>query len=175
MNDQEILEALKKSVAMPPVLCMNERSVIFVDYADGHGEAKTQVNNWFHCPCCSSIVGERRIVCERIIDQRKKPYCEKCGQKMKWTAGMEEERKLITVNAPDTEYTVLAKQIAGERYVHIGGVFGNELLCRKRFEEKVRNREIFHGVDISTAVLAKREKMTLTEEWEVVGNVALEM
>lgn len=47
MNNQEILEALKKSVAMPPVLCMNERSVIFVDYADGHGEAKTQVNNWF--------------------------------------------------------------------------------------------------------------------------------
>lgn len=94
---------------------------------------------------------------------------------MKWTAGMEEERKLITANAPDTEYTVLAKQIAGERYVHIGGVFGNELLCRKRFEEKVRNREIFHGVDISTAVLAKRGKMTLTEEWEVVGNVALEM
>lgn len=40
MKDQEILEALKKSVAMPPVLCMNERSVIFVDYADGHGEAK---------------------------------------------------------------------------------------------------------------------------------------
>lgn len=57
MNNQEILEALKKSVAMPPVLCMNERSVIFVDYADGHGEAKPQVNNWFRCPCCSSIVG----------------------------------------------------------------------------------------------------------------------
>ena len=59
MNDQEILEALKKSAAMPPVLCMNQRSVIFVDYADGHGEAKIQVNNWFRCPCCSSIVGER--------------------------------------------------------------------------------------------------------------------
>ena len=29
MNDQEILEALKKSVAMPPALCMNERSVIY--------------------------------------------------------------------------------------------------------------------------------------------------
>lgn len=73
VNDQEILEALKKSVAMPPVLCMNERSVIFVDYADGHGEAKTQVNNWFRCPCCSSIVGERRIVAKRVVDQRKKP------------------------------------------------------------------------------------------------------
>lgn len=83
MNDQEILKALKKSVAMPPVLCMNERSVLFVDYADGHGEAKTQVNNWFRCPCCSSIVGERRIVAKRVVDQRKKPYCEKCGQKIK--------------------------------------------------------------------------------------------
>lgn len=31
MNNQEILEALKKSVAMPPVLCMNERSVISAD------------------------------------------------------------------------------------------------------------------------------------------------
>ena len=61
MNDQEILEALNKSVAMPPVLCMNERSVIFVDYADGHGEAKTQVNNWFRCPCCSSIVEREEL------------------------------------------------------------------------------------------------------------------
>lgn len=74
MNDQEILEALKKSVAMPPVLYMNERSVLFVDYADGHGEAKTQVNNWFRCPCCSSIVGERRIVVKRVVDQRKNIY-----------------------------------------------------------------------------------------------------
>ena len=36
MNDQEILEALKKSVAMPPVLCMNERSVVFVDCYQAH-------------------------------------------------------------------------------------------------------------------------------------------
>lgn len=175
MNDQEILEALKKSEAMLPVLCMNERSTIFVDYADGCGEAKMQVNNWFRCPRCGGIVGERKIVHERIIDQRKKPYCEKCGQKMKWAMGEEEPRKLITANAPETEYTVLAKRIVGEGYVHIGGVFRNELLCRKRFKEKVRNREIFRGVDLSTAVLAKRETMTLTEEWEAVGNVNLEM
>ena len=60
MNDQEILEALKKSVAMPPVLCMNERSVIFVDYADGHGEAKTQVNNWFRCPYFAAALWEEK-------------------------------------------------------------------------------------------------------------------
>lgn len=111
---------------------------------------------------------------KRVVDQ-KKPYCEKCGQKIKWTVGKEEQSRLVTVNTPDTEYTVMAKRIDDGRYVQLGGVFGNELLCRKRFEEKVRNREIFHGVDISTAVLAKRGKMTLTEEWEVVGNVALEM
>ena len=175
MNDQEILEALKKSVAMPPVLCMNERSVLFVDYADGHGEAKTQVNNWFRCPCCSSIVGERRMVAKRVVDQRKKPYCEKCGQKIKWTVGEEEPSRLVTVNTPDTEYTVLAKRIDDGRYVQLGGVFGNELLCRKRFEEKVRNQEIFCGIDLSTAVFAKRETVTLTEEWEAMGNVDLEM
>ena len=78
MNNQEILEALKKSVAMPPVLCMNERSVIFVDYADGHGEAKPQVNNWFRCPCCSSIVGERRIVHERIIRSEERRVGKEC-------------------------------------------------------------------------------------------------
>ena len=129
MNDQEILEALKKSVAMPPVLCM----------------------------------------------KRKKPYCEKCGQKIKWTAGEEEQSRLVTVNTSDTEYTVLAKRIDDGRYVQLGGVFGNELLCRKRFEEKVRNREIFYGIDLSTAVFAKRETVALTEEWEAMGNVDLEM
>lgn len=90
MNDQEILEALNKSEAIPPVLCMSERSVTFVEYADGHGEAKTQVNNWFRCPRCNGIVGERRFVHKRIIDQRTKQFCEKCGQKMEW--GQEKKR-----------------------------------------------------------------------------------
>lgn len=103
------------------------------------------------------------------------PYCEKCGQKIKWTVGDEEQSRLITVNTPDTEYTVLAKRIDDGRYVQLGGVFGNELLCRKRFEEKVRNQEIFYGIDLSTAVFAKRETVTLTEEWEAMGNVDLEM
>ena len=175
MNDQEILEALKKSVAMWPVLCMNERSVVFVDYEDGHGEAKTQMNNWFRCPCCGGIVGERRIIHERIIDQRKKAFCEKCGQKIRWDAGEKELGKHITVNAPDTEYAVLAKRIDSERYVRVGAVFGSKLLCRNRFMERVRNRDIFCDVDLSTAVLAKRETMILAEEWEAMENVDLEM
>ena len=60
-------------------------------------------------------------------------------------------------------------------YTRIGGVFGSELLCRKRFEEKVMNGEIFYGIDLKTAVVAKRETVTLMEEWETMGNVNLEM
>lgn len=120
-------------------------------------------------------MGERRIVAKRVVDQRKKPYCEKCGQKIKWAAGEEEQSRLVTVNAPDTEYTVLAKRTDDGRYVQLGGVFGNELLCRKRFEEKVRNRENFCGIDLSTATFVKRETMILTEDWEAMGNVDPEM
>lgn len=36
---------------------------------------------------------------------------EKCGQKIKWTVGEEEQSRLVTVNTPDIEYTVLAKRI----------------------------------------------------------------
>jgi hypothetical protein len=175
MNDQEILEALNKSEAIPPVLCMSERSVTFVEYADGHGEAKTQVNNWFRCPRCNGIAGERRFVHKRIIDQRTKQFCEKCGQKMEWGQEKSEPKKLVTVSTPGTEYAVMAKRVKDGTYTRIGGVFGSELLCRKRFEEKVMNGEIFYGIDLKTAVVAKRETVTLMEEWETMGNVNLEM
>lgn len=69
-----------------PILCMNEVSGMFVDYADGRGEYKTQMNNWWRCPCCNEIVGERVIVHKYIHDQRKKKFCEKCGQAIDWYA-----------------------------------------------------------------------------------------
>lgn len=69
-----------------PILCMNEVSGMFVDYADGRREYKTQMNNWWRCPCCNEIVGERVIVHKYIHDQRKKKFCEKCGQAIDWYA-----------------------------------------------------------------------------------------
>lgn len=39
----------------------------------------------------------------------------------------------------------------------------------------MRNREFFYGIDLSTAVFVKRETVTLTEDWEEMGNVDLEM
>lgn len=81
---EECREARERHRAKKPILCMNEVSGMFVDYADGHGEYKTQMNNWWRCPCCNEVVGQRVIVHKHIHDQRKKNFCEKCGQAISW-------------------------------------------------------------------------------------------
>lgn len=81
---EECREARERQRAKKPMLCMNEKSGMFVDYADGHGEYKTQMNNWWRCPCCNEVVGQRVIVHKHIHDQRKKKFCEKCGQAISW-------------------------------------------------------------------------------------------
>lgn len=82
---QMAIQALEKQIPKKPILCMNETSGMFVDYADGQGEYKTQMNNWWKCPCCKSIVGERILIHKkRVNDQRKKKFCENCGQKIEW-------------------------------------------------------------------------------------------
>ena len=81
---EECREAREKQRGKKPILCMNEVSGMFVDYADGHGEYKTQMNNWWRCPCCNEVVGQRVIVHKHIHDQRKKKFCEKCGQAISW-------------------------------------------------------------------------------------------
>lgn len=78
------IQALEKQIPKRPMLCRNEKSVMFADYADGHGECKVQMNNWWRCPCCNSVVGQRVIVHKRVHDQRKKKYCEDCGQAIDW-------------------------------------------------------------------------------------------
>lgn len=77
-------ELTEKAEPKKPILCMNEKSGIFVDYADGHGEYKTQMNNWWRCPFCNSVVGERVIVHSHIHDQKKKKFCEECGTAIDW-------------------------------------------------------------------------------------------
>lgn len=81
---EECRDARERQKGKKPILCMNEVSGMFVDYADGHGEYKTQMNNWWRCPCCNEVVGQRVIVHKRIHDQRKKKFCEKCGQAISW-------------------------------------------------------------------------------------------
>ena len=79
------ISALEKKIPRNPILCMNEESGMFVEYADGNGEYKTKKNNWWRCPCCNEVVGQRVIAHKHIHDQRKKKYCEKCGQAIDWS------------------------------------------------------------------------------------------
>ncbi len=81
---EECREARERQKGKKPILCMNEVSGMFIDYADGHGEYKTQMNNWWRCPCCNEVVGQRVIAHKHIHDQRKKKFCEKCGQAISW-------------------------------------------------------------------------------------------
>lgn len=83
---KEVWNAAKRQHVMKPILHMNEMSGMFVDYADGRGEYKTQINNWWRCPCCNSIVGERVITSGKSHDQRKKRFCNKCGQAIDWSS-----------------------------------------------------------------------------------------
>ncbi len=64
---------------------MNEISGMFVNYADGHGEYKVQTNNWWRCPFCNSVVGQRIVAGKHVYGQRKKKYCEDCGQAIDWS------------------------------------------------------------------------------------------
>lgn len=81
---KSLLEAREKQSGKKPILSMHEIGCMAIDYADGHGEIKRTESNFWRCPKCKSVVGERIIVFGRTHDQRKKKYCENCGQKIDW-------------------------------------------------------------------------------------------
>ena len=81
---KSLLEAREKQSRKKPILSMYEKGCMAIDYSDGHGEIKQTENNFWRCPKCKSVVGERIVVHNRIYDQRKKKYCESCGQKIGW-------------------------------------------------------------------------------------------
>lgn len=85
-------------------------------------------------------------------------------------SALSEARDKPQVISRDTEYGMFAKQISNGDERLIGRTVGTELLCRKRFEEKIRNREIMRDIDLSTAVVMKRETITYAGEWEVVDD-----
>lgn len=83
---------------------------------------------------------------------------------------LSEAKEKPQIISRDTEYGMFAKQISNGKERLIGRIVGTEPLCRKRFEEKVRKREIMRDIDLSTAVVMKRETITYAGEWEVTGS-----
>ena len=75
------IEALKKQIPKKPIL-KHDVSVIHINRGNQpHEWERLESDNW-HCPECDSFVGERVYVFSKIHDQRKKKYCDNCGQKI---------------------------------------------------------------------------------------------
>lgn len=80
---QMAINALEKQIPKKPIL-KHDVSVMHINRGDQpHEWKRLESDNW-HCPECDSFVGERVYVLSKVHDQRKKKYCDNCGQKLNW-------------------------------------------------------------------------------------------
>ena len=85
---QVAIQALEKKIPKKPIL-KHDVSVMHINRGDKpHEWKRLESDNW-HCPECDSFVGERVYVHSKVHDQRKKKYCDNCGQKMNWESDEE--------------------------------------------------------------------------------------
>lgn len=82
------IQAIEKQISKKPIL-KHDVSVMHINRGNQpHEWKRLESDNW-HCPECDSFVGERVYVHDRHHDQRKKKYCDNCGQKMNWESDEE--------------------------------------------------------------------------------------
>ena len=78
------IKALEKQIPKKPIL-KHDVSVMHINRGNQpHEWKRLESDNW-HCPECDSFVGERVYVHSKVHDQRKKKYCDNCGQKLDWS------------------------------------------------------------------------------------------
>ena len=78
------IQALEKQIPKKPIL-KHDVSVMHINRGNQpHEWKRLESDNW-HCPKCDSFVGERVYVHSKVHDQRKKKYCDDCGQKLDWS------------------------------------------------------------------------------------------
>ena len=81
---QMAINALEKQIPKKPIL-KHDVSVMHINRGNQpHEWKRLESDNW-HCPECDSFVGERVYVHSKVHDQRKKKYCDNCGQKLDWS------------------------------------------------------------------------------------------
>ena len=78
------IKALEKQIPKKPIL-KHDVSVMHINRGNQPHEWKRLENDNWHCPKCDSFVGERVYVHSKVHDQRKKKYCDNCGQKLDWS------------------------------------------------------------------------------------------
>ena len=82
------IAALEKQIPKNPIL-KHDVSVMHINRGNQpHEWKRLERDNW-HCPECDSFVGERVYVHSKVHDQRKKKYCDNCGQKLDWESDEE--------------------------------------------------------------------------------------
>ena len=75
------IKALEKQIPKKPIL-KHDVSVMHINRGNQpHEWKRLESDNW-HCPECDSFVGERVYVHSKVHDQRKKKYCDNCGQRL---------------------------------------------------------------------------------------------
>ena len=78
------IKALEKQIPKKPIL-KHDVSVMHINRGNQpHEWKRLESDNW-HCPECDSFVGERVYVHSKVHDQRKKKYCDNCGQRLDWS------------------------------------------------------------------------------------------
>ena len=78
------INALEKQIAKKHIL-KHDVSVMHINRGNQpHEWKRLESDNW-HCSECDSFVGERVYVLDMHHDQRKKKYCDNCGQKLDWS------------------------------------------------------------------------------------------
>ena len=85
------IQALEKQIPKKPIL-KHDVSVMHINRGNQpHEWKRLESDNW-HCPECDSFVGERVYVHSKVHDQRKKKYCDNCGQKLDWESDEDENK-----------------------------------------------------------------------------------
>ena len=77
--------AILKQIGLTPVVKMNEKSIVFIEYEDGHGESKEKTEDIYCCPRCLEKLTNLLIITGKQVPSHKVRYCEKCGQKIDWS------------------------------------------------------------------------------------------
>ena len=81
---QIAINALEKQIPKKPIL-KHDVSVMHINRGNQPHEWKMLESDNWHCSECDSFVGERVYVLDMHHDQRKKKYCDNCGQKLDWS------------------------------------------------------------------------------------------
>ena len=80
---QMAINALANQIPKKPIL-KHDVSVMHINRCNKpHEWKRLESDNW-HCTECDSFVGERVYVRSKVHDQRKKKYCDNCGQNLNW-------------------------------------------------------------------------------------------